>query len=209
MPARLEHVEALATEWATVAARMLRPDHCIYAARALIDLLGDDHAQVVVMDAVAENRLAHEIGTVDPATGRQRPGTWTVGVVGTDPIQPGGYRGHLVVMAAVEDTDGEVALRLVDMTAPQFDRPNRGIRVRRPLVLDPALSVASTLLPGGRAFDLAECGAGIGWMNYAVQAHPDDYRNAPNWRNPEHVDRFRDLWATITAGSLTQREQEG
>jgi len=209
MAYHLEHVERLADRWQSVAEPMLRADHCIYAARVLTDLLlSDSDPLVLVMDAVAENRLAHQIGTTD-RNGNLKPGTWTVGVQSTDKVQHGGYRGHLVVLAKVALPDGSEGARLLDMSAPQFDRPAHGIRVRRPLVIDPAATGEPSRILPGFAFDLTALNAGVGWMNYAIQKHPDDYRHAANWRNPVGIERFHELWDTIASEPLTPRQHTG
>lgn len=102
---------------------------CILGTRALIETLAyfGVTGKPLSVDLLAANA---------PAINGMREGVpqsawpdnwWTIGVDGTDGKrgEPGGYDGHLVVIA-----DGW----LVDPTARQFDRPDKGIMIPAPLV---------------------------------------------------------------------------
>lgn len=102
---------------------------CILGTRALIETLAyfGIRAKPVSVDLLAANASA--IAAIEAGIPQSEwpDDWWTVGVDGTTQgPDPGGYNGHLVAIA-----EGKY---LVDPTARQFDRPDKGIYIPAPLV---------------------------------------------------------------------------
>lgn len=192
----LPDLAALINRWQDDVAPMLAPNHCILAARVLTRLWPD---RVDARDAgvLAANQLAQQtLPTLAPTQPLSVvPEAWTVGAghigVNPDPTMinntTGGYDGHVVVLV-----DGRW---LVDLSAPQMDRPHRGIRIRRPVVIDLAARPTPSFLRGADAYmwNLRDLDAGIGWIHYGIAPPPADpayprWGRAPDWRFADRAD---------------------
>lgn len=179
----IEAVRHLADRWYSdvATADRLLPAHCIMAARVLTRLWPDT-LEPFAVNAFYANRIAEftRWDTKDPAV-------WTIAV--HENVDVGGGRGngaHVVV------TDGTY---LIDLSARQFDRPEHGIRVRRPVIValdsgEPSplndnrpKAFGETAEAVWRRWDLAEVGVGIGFAHYAPARRGGWWRRSPNWQH--------------------------
>jgi hypothetical protein len=184
---------ALVDRWQDDIAPLLLPNHCILAARVL-SRLQPDRVTVHEVGVMAANQIAQ---TTLPTLAPHQPlssidGAWTVaaGPVGLHPDPTmvdnttGGFDGHVV---AVADRRW-----LIDLSATQMDRPHRGIRIRRPIVIDLAAPATPSFLPVpvARMWNLRDLGAGIGWIHYRIlppARHPR-WEHAPDWCLSDRAD---------------------
>lgn len=178
-----DDVAALVDGWDTArqAAGYTEPAACILAAAVLTDML-PGRVTTYACSVMFANRLAQ--GHLGQLRGRRMadvdPAAYTVGVL-TDAAgnrQSGRYQGHVVVVV-----DGQW---LVDVTAPHYDRPQRGLRIRQPVVLDLVHTGTPSALWGGigRQWDLADLGIGRGWCHYTLLPEVTDWQGAADWRFP-------------------------
>lgn len=161
-----------------------RPDRCVLQTRLLAEVarrrpeLG--RARALNTSVLAGNAawreavLTGRVRASDPVSSWP-PEVWTVGVdPALPPAGPSRFPGHLCLLV-----EGEV---LVDGTAPQLARPDRGIHVTRPV----AARVPPHFLGGDDPLVLIDddgtsliyrdaTGTGMGWQH------------APDWRPPPPV----------------------
>lgn len=113
-------------------------------------------------------------------------GAWSVGCAmyeksaralgTTEPHRVGGFTGHLVVW---------VPGALIDLTIQQFHRPNKGIEVRRPLVLASDVLDERPANSGIYRTTLDD----ITYVAYQVHPEAAHYRQTPAWRQDLDVAR--------------------
>lgn len=176
-----------------------QPRHCILAAATLVALF-PDRAVPYACSVMYANRLAQS--HLGQLRGRRLADVddqaFTIGVLtgerngtGTGVPLDGTYDGHVVVLV-----DGRW---LVDLTAPAYDRPARGLRVRGPVVLDLETSGAPSALwgRGGKQWDLTELGVGTGWCHYTLLPDVTDWQAAPDWRFPDRRQPILDQLAAL------------
>ena len=180
-----DDLAALVAAWpdAITAAGITTPSHCILAAAVLHDVLGD-RAETWAVSVLYANAYAQAVlGDLrGMPLARREPLAFTLGVMsgvnGTPaPDGSGLYDGHVV---AVVDRRW-----LLDLSARQFDRPDHGIRVRRPVAIDlDAPAATSTVwVDSGRQWDLRDdLHVGIGTCHYTLLTDVHDWTHAPDWR---------------------------
>lgn len=169
--------------WSELVAPHLIPNHCIFAARTLTRMHENCTAAPVV--GLVANNLAHNL--LPYLNGRRledvNPDAWTVGFAGQDRIGPNGYDGHMVV--TVDDR------WVVDLSAPQFDRSRKGIRVPGPMVFDltRADHGGSALFPDAYVWNLRDVAPrSTGWVHYQF-TNDGRWRTARDWHARDRTDR--------------------
>lgn len=176
-----------------------RSDSCIASTAVFIDVaewLGLD-ASPAAVDVLAANPAALDVLGLDPVppVADWPRGAWTVGVDSRQPAREGGWPGHLV---AVLHGDRD---RLVDVSAGQFHRPERDLRVPSP---------ALGRLPEGWGPGTA-CVThlhGDGTMLRWTVTGDQSWRASPNW-DPDGDERQRQSRdaALATAKAFLTREE--
>lgn len=110
---------------------------------------------------------------------------WSVGISEHSTLgRPGGWDGHLVIMMRERDQPGGTLRRsILDLTADQFSRPQRGITIEGPLLA----GIRASWTPQDPLFvDLGQDSApGSAWAIYRPMppGHPaaKSWREAPDW----------------------------
>lgn len=166
----IEQLALLAANWDAICPpERYHQSHCVLAARVLdklfpgIEVIG---VNVLVANAIAESS-GHD---------KRVPGMWTVGVDETlprDVSTPSSYTGHVVALW------GDL---IVDMSARQFDKPDKGIRVRGPILA--RLSEATAARAAGyetARFDLRDVGVGVGFIHYSIASYPQRWTGGKDW----------------------------
>ncbi len=201
-PPRIEDVATLADRWADLMPPGLRIGHCVLAARLLTSLWPT--SRVVPCNAMAVNRLAQ---STYPRNSNDRrrvdeilDGAWGVGAHQQMSSGPG-YAGHLLVETPVALPDGDTLTLWVDMTAAQFDRPNRAIRVKRPILIPPSTGAPSVITKGGLQWDLHDIGVGVGFMHYerVSTGKANDWTLGTDWTygGPSLLEPLLNVWKEI------------
>lgn len=169
--------------WTELVAPHLIPNHCIFAARTLTRLYDNCVAAPVV--GLVANPLAQSL--LPTLNGRRladvNEDAWTVGTAGDRRFGADGYDGHLVV--TVDDR------WVIDLSAPQFSRPRKAIRIPGPVVFDlnDAASSASAVFPEAFVWNLRDVAPrSIGWTHYQFTAD-SRWRSAPDWHRRDRTDR--------------------
>ena len=160
----------------------LRPDCCVAATRAGLDVLEawGIKARPVLCEAVACN-IAFRAGSRDPAT------AFVVQIDAGINIREGeremrehasetGLLGHVIIAAKVPGRH-----MLIDLSAYQFDRPSRGIHVPNALAFDSRGSIALR-----RKWDTSVELKNGGMMLYRPHPAPElaPFREARDWMLP-------------------------
>lgn len=175
----LEDLGVLASRWDDVVPpSRYHTNHCVLAARVLSELFPG--IEVIGVNILVANQIAESSGL-----DRNAPGYWTVGYHEQMGRVSDSYNGHVVALWG--DT-------IVDMSARQFDRPAKGIRVRGPIVarISDAVGSIAAGYPTAR-FDLRDLGVGVGFVHYSMAARPQRWTANPdwlsNWRGPTDTAR--------------------
>lgn len=189
-----EELVAVAEAWPKMTAGKMSPNHCILATRVLARLWRDDITPIPTMALFANARAWPLLGTIG---GRRLeevdPLAWTVAVDPAIPSAPGRYGAHLV--ALYKDR------WMVDLSAQQFDRPTRGIRVKRPVIIDMDAADhpdSDTFGPGSISANLRDLGVGIGMCIYAPAANAPQWRHSADWSNAANTDPYVSLLRRLT-----------
>jgi hypothetical protein len=161
--------ELIAVLWPDLIAPGLGVNHCILAARVLVEVgayFGFDwRAQAV--DVVVANQAAWELIQTDVPVSEWPEEAWSTGCHHDLDLPGRGYNGHVVVL-------GDHLI--MDMAAKQFSRPHRGLVVDGPIV---------------GTTDGFEHGAVFTDDETVVIYRPRDslaYRDAPDWRTNYRIE---------------------
>jgi hypothetical protein len=163
-------VEWLAELWPVVTAEGLKANHCILAARVAVEVgtyfgvpITERAACCLVANTKGWRLILAEVPVAD-----WPDDAWSLGIDPRDPRNDGlnGYAGHVIA---------ESAHYLLDLSAAQFNRPERGLVIDEPMILprpDPP-DTTETWTYGGPNGTV---------MVYAPLADRR-YRRAPDWRD--------------------------
>jgi hypothetical protein len=174
-----------------VMSQYLTDNCCIAATRigiAVLQTLGVRKVRAVLVGAMAYNEPFAR-GVRDPPA--------AIIMLDTRPRPEGGLSGHLVIYAKV----GSVWM-LVDLSAYQMDRPQKGIHVESGVLVP--LSGALPQHDWSVRMPLPRGGA----IEYGAHPHPEivDWWRSPNWSLPDR--EHRELFARI-GGELVELAHEG
>jgi len=166
-------LDALCRDWVTHVAKDYRPDCCIAATAIGSEALRyfGVAAEPVASDVVLFNPEAWELQNRGVPVPEWPSTAWSLGVQREMLVAEGrdGFCGHLVIII------GDL---LVDLSAAQFDRPKKGLRCDKPLILDggkwddeAGRMSFGAILPDGTTI--------IYWLRPENRA----WKAAPDWKN--------------------------
>jgi hypothetical protein len=160
--------------------RFLKPDSCVLATRVFVDALnalGEQGADGMVALAIvmspnaAEHSLEH--GCNQRITECPERGDRAVAILGWEPNAPARgftevWSGHLVAVVRRQ--------WLVDLSLPQVHRPELGLVIDSPLVVE----LPRDFFKGGKSADLHE-DSGMRLLYTAMPNARADWRQSPDW----------------------------
>lgn len=174
-------------------------NNCILSTRLGVDVLKryglDAKAQPVIVAAF--NREGYEMYARNVPPSQWPDDAWSVGVAGTGESDRDvrAWDGHLVVLLRnPPNAEGRKVRTLIDLTADQFDRPERGIYVGGPVFMD----LTSTWTPHDPLFTTMGAGSPDDVRTvvlYKPQVNAGDWRSAPDWMG--YPETHEDLVDTI------------
>lgn len=182
---------------------------CIATTR--LGLMVLDHfgvrARPVAVTAYAENIPAAQLRMQGVPVDEWGPEAWSVGISNTAPSQGGGWNGHLVLV--VRSTDGYdfgAPRVLVDLTADQFDRAHKGLRVPGPVLFGIAEGHQFTPQDPLSTITRADDGSPDAAITYRPMApgvpEARQWRDSPDWAGPGD---YAEALAALVIQALEER----
>jgi hypothetical protein len=159
--------------------RFLKPDSCVIATRVFADALStlghraDGMAMQATILSPAAVQHAQEHDCLRRIPDCPERGDRALAVLGWDPDAPArgfmeSWSGHVVAVVRRQ--------WLIDLSLPQVHRPELGLNIDAPLVVD----LPPEFFKGGKTVELHE-ESGMWLLYHALPNAKDDWRESPDW----------------------------